>query len=246
MLSSAHSYAHNAEPGPGPKSRAAAAEAQAAATTTSPRRMGGRSSRSRRGATLAKAGLVAAAALVNGVAAGPRNNVTSLAGTWSTGSGAVNTGLGFYNPGNTTFNAPTNAGQSYSFTDDGKWEQALYLYESNPGNPGCVQAQLIWQHGTYTIAANNSIILKPYPGDGQQQISSRCAQTSNVVTSYNQQELMQGWEIHLAMHYGVPSYYLQLYEFDGTPKPIMWQRYNPPSMLPTQQLHLEIIGQTAD
>ena len=38
---------------------------------------------------------------------------------------------GFYNPGNGTFNAPANAGQSYSFTNDGKWEQALYLYESN-------------------------------------------------------------------------------------------------------------------
>ena len=117
---------------------------------------------------------------------------------------------------------------------------------STASNPGCVQAQLIWQHGTYTINANNSLTLTPFPGDGKQQISSRCGHTSNVVSSYTQQEYMQGWEIHLAVHYGNPAYYLQLYEFDGTPKPVMWQTYNPPSMLPTQQLHLQIIGQTAD
>ncbi|CAO1622984.1 unnamed protein product [Parajaminaea phylloscopi] len=177
--------------------------------------------------------------------AGAPNNVTSLAGTWSTGAGHVLTGLKMYNPGNASFNPPATAGQSYSFTDDGFWEQALYLYESNPANPGCVQAQLIWQHGTYTRNANNSLTLVPFKGDGRQQISSRCGYTSSTVSSYTQQEFMQGFEIHLSTHYGNPAYYLQLYEFDGTPKPVMWQRYNPPQMLPTQQLHVEVIGSPA-
>ena len=27
-----------------------------------------------------------------------------------------------------------------------------------------------------------------------------------------------------------------MYEFDGTPKPLMWKIYDPPEMLPTAQL----------
>lgn len=57
---------------------------------------------------------------------------------------------------------------------------------------------------------------------------------------------MQGFDIQIGVHYGNPAYYLQLYEFDGTPKPFLWQIYNPPQMLPTSQLHLEIIGSPAD
>ncbi|PWN50644.1 hypothetical protein IE53DRAFT_83911 [Violaceomyces palustris] len=173
---------------------------------------------------------------------GDPNNITSLEGTWSTGAGNVVTGLRFYNPGNNSFIYPTTAGQSYSFTNDGYWEQALYLYESNPAKPNCVSAQLIWQHGTYTLHSNNTLSLDIFRGDGRQQISDRCAETSNTIMAYDQTEFMTGFEIHIDTHYGQSVYVLKMYEFDGTPKPLMYQIYNPPSMLPNQQLHEEIIG----
>lgn len=56
---------------------------------------------------------------------------------------------------------------------------------------------------------------------------------------------MQGFEIHLSTHFTISAYYLQLYEFDGTPKPILWQKYYPAQMLPTEQLHVEVIGSIA-
>ncbi|SPO28842.1 related to ROT1 - molecular chaperone in the endoplasmic reticulum [Ustilago trichophora] len=193
--------------------------------------------------------ILGAAALFSGVHAqttygiGVPNNVTSLAGTWSTGAGHVVTGLNFYDPVNNSFIYPATAGQSYSFTDDGYWEQALYLYNTNPAKPNCVSAQLIWQHGTYILNSNNTLTLNIFKGDGRQQVSDRCAERSNYVQSYDQVENMQGFEIHLDTHYNTPVYSLKLYEFDGNPKPIFYQVYKPAQMLPTQPLHEEIIGE---
>lgn len=59
------------------------------------------------------------------------NNVTGLDGTWSSGSGNVTTGLQFFNPSNAKFNIPSVTGISYSFTQDGFFEQAKYTYTSN-------------------------------------------------------------------------------------------------------------------
>ncbi|KAJ1024758.1 hypothetical protein NDA16_002798 [Ustilago loliicola] len=187
--------------------------------------------------------LIARASAQTQYGIGVPNNVTSLQGTWSTGSGHVLTGLNFYDPVNNSFIYPTAAGQSYSFTDDGYWEQALYLYNTNPAKPNCVSAQLIWQHGTYTLNSNNTLTLTPYKGDGRQQISNRCAKRSNYVQSYDQREYMTGFEIHLDTHFNSPAYKLRMYGFDGTPKPDMWQVYDPPQMLPTQPLHEEVIGE---
>ena len=77
----------------------------------------------------------------------------TIVGTWSTGSGQVETGLvsgkkrarerekhadcrsiyeqNFYNPINNTFNIPRVGGQSYSFTEDGFWEQSLFIFEAD-------------------------------------------------------------------------------------------------------------------
>lgn len=177
---------------------------------------------------------------------GVPNNATSLMGTWSTGAGHVVTGLKFFNPVTNSFVYPQTAGQSYSFTDDGYWEQALYLYNTNPGKPNCVSAQLIWQHGTYTLNSNNTLTLNNFKGDGRQQISDRCAENSNYVQSYDQKEDMNGFEIHLDIHYNKPVWALKMYEFDGTPKPLMYQIYDPPQMLPLQPLHEEVIGELND
>lgn len=207
------------------------------------------------------------------VAATP--NVTSLAGTWTSNAhvstGLVSTFpelsvchlvlkqvdshspspvpllilQSFYNPINTTFTVPQSSGISYSFTDDGYWEEALYIYVTNPSKPECVSAQLIWQHGTYEIAANDSLILTAFNGDGRQQVSDRCAENSDTSSYYYQSELMNGWYITRDTHYGESAYFLQMYAYDGTLKPGMWQTYNPPEMLPTEKLVVTIYGQTA-
>ncbi|EST09059.1 hypothetical protein PSEUBRA_001392 [Kalmanozyma brasiliensis GHG001] len=194
--------------------------------------------------------ILGAATVLAGVSAqqtsygiGVPNNVTSLQGTWSSGAGHVVTGLNFYDPVNNSFIYPATAGQSYSFTDDGFWEQALYLYNVNPAKPNCVSAQLIWQHGTYTLNSNNSLTLNIFKGDGRQQISDRCAERSNYVQSYDQVEFMQGFVIHQDEHFGASTYALQLYQFDGSLKPMLFQVYDPPQMLPTQALHEQVIGE---
>lgn len=193
--------------------------------------------------------ILAAASLLAGVSAqtsygiGVPNNVTSLQGTWSSGSGHVLTGLNFYDPVNNSFIYPATAGESYSFTNDGFWEQALFLYNTNPAKPNCVSAQLIWQHGTYTLNSNNTLTLNPFKGDGRQQVSDRCAENSNYVQSYDQKEDMQGFVISLDTHYNTPMYALQLYAFDGSLKPMMYQYYDPPQMLPTTPLHEQVIGE---
>lgn len=152
---------------------------------------------------------------------------------------------GFYNPVNTSFNIPVSAGQSYSFTDDGYWEQSLYMYTANPSRPSCVSASLFWQHGTWTHNGNNSLTLTPFNGDGRQLIEDRCSSTSTMSSYYYQPEYMLGFDITLDLHFGRPEYRLQLYAFDGALKPLMWQTHNPPQMLPTELLVETIYGSTS-
>lgn len=71
-------------------------------------------------------------------------------------------------------------------------------------------------------------------------VQSGCESTSQSIASYDQKESMQGFNIRLDVHYGRGNYYLLMYDFQGVPKPWLWQTYNPPQMLPTQQLHKEV------
>lgn len=59
------------------------------------------------------------------------NNVTSLHGTWASGSGNVTTGLEFFDPASASFRVPSTSGLAYSFTDDGFFEQSKFIYQSN-------------------------------------------------------------------------------------------------------------------
>ncbi|WFD40033.1 uncharacterized protein MJAP1_003015 [Malassezia japonica] len=175
---------------------------------------------------------------------------TSLDGTWSTGTGAVETGQKYFNLVNISFNIPQNSGQSYSFKSSspgsttGYWEQLLYQYSVLTDlGPGCYQSQLIWQHGNYTILNDNRIILEPYGPDGRQQVSSPCERKNDQVGYYgHRKEEMKGFDITTYLHYGQPSYKLQLYEFDGTLKPSMYLKYRPAAMYPTMPLHMNVIG----
>jgi len=172
---------------------------------------------------------------------------TTLDGTWSTGTGAVVTGPKFFNLVNNTFNIPANAGQSYSFTmktdTTGYWEQAIYQYlRKDTSNPKCFTAQLVWQHGNFTIYPNASIVLDPFKADGRQQLSNSCGGDNNKVQYYAQQEMIGSFYIATYIHYNEPTYKLQLYEFDGSPKPFMYLTYRPPEMYPTEGLHKTMVG----
>lgn len=71
-------------------------------------------------------------------------------------------------------------------------------------------------------------------------IQNGCKQVSSSIQPYSQQEYMTGFYIRQEWHFGAGGYYLQMYEFDGTPKPWLWLTYKPPQMLPTQQLKQEV------
>lgn len=161
------------------------------------------------------------------------NNVTDLEGTWSSNA-AVSTGGNFCVPAEMKFNYPENTGISYSFTNDGFFEEAQYRYTSNASNPACIQASVIWQHGTYNLNDNGSITLYPFGPDGRIQVQDPCAAVTNIITYYNQQTLYADWGITIDEQ--TRNYVLKLNRFDGAKMPYMYLRAKPPNMLPTQLL----------
>jgi len=178
---------------------------------------------------------------------GPDHNVTSLLGTWSSGSGAVRTGVGFANPVNFTFTYPNTTGISYAFTVDvlsdgsaGYFEEAMYRFTGNGTQPTCIVGVVQWQHGTYTINANGSITLNPFAADGRQQVQDMCAAHSNVISQFNQTTLYEGWNIVNDPTHGVK---LQMYQFNGAPLSPLYLISQTPSMLPTTTLTNTTQGQ---
>ncbi|KAK6909559.1 hypothetical protein L486_00789 [Kwoniella mangroviensis CBS 10435] len=161
------------------------------------------------------------------------NNLTDLEGTWSSNS-AVSTGGTFCSPAEMKFDYPTNTGMSYSFTNDGKFEEAQYRYNSNGSNPACIQAVLIWQHGTYTLEDDGSIVLHPFGSDGRVQVQDPCAATTNIITYYDEVTTFKDWGIIVDPDTG--NYQLRLNKFDGSKLPYMNLIAKPPNMLPTQTL----------
>jgi len=177
------------------------------------------------------------------------HNVTSLLGTWSSGSGNVRTGVGFANPVNFSFTYPATTGISYAFTTDvlsdgsaGYFEEAQYRFQGNGSQPTCIVGVVQWQHGTYQLLPNGSMILNPFPSDGRQQVQDMCAAKSNIIQQFNQTTLFQSWRIFDDPQRG-PK--LQLYEFDGQPDSPMYQISPTPNMLPTTTLTGNVtLGQT--
>lgn len=132
------------------------------------------------------------------------------------------------------FNYPNNTGISYSFTNDGFFEEAQYRYTSNASNPACIQATVFWQHGTYTLNDNGSITLFPFGPDGRIQVQDPCAPVTNIITYYNQQTLYADWGIVIDEQ--TRNYVLKMNRFDGAKMPYLYLRARPPFMLPTQLL----------
>ncbi|KAJ9230646.1 hypothetical protein DTO280E4_1042 [Paecilomyces variotii] len=158
-----------------------------------------------------------------------------LVGTWSTKSRQVITGPGFYDPVNEKFTEPSHTGISYSFTEDGYYEEAYYRAVANPSSPDCPQGIIQWQHGTYSKEPNGSLVLTPFAVDGRQLLSNPCASDLSAYTRYNQSELFKQYEIQTDKFHNVLR--LNLYQFDGTPVIPMYLVYRPPQMLPTQTLN---------
>ncbi|CAO1624529.1 unnamed protein product [Parajaminaea phylloscopi] len=183
-------------------------------------------------------------------------NLTSLEGTWSSGSGQVMTGINFFNPILKNFTIPTAGGISYSFTHDtaggGHFETSTFRFTSNPVKNRCFTAALTWQHGTFTLNANGSLSLTPFAADGYVQVMDPCAATSTQIYSYNQFELIPYFYNYVEPNTGFSNiqgsaYAMQMYEDDGTgnagaPKPMMFLVNRPPTMLPTVQLHQEVLN----
>ncbi|KAI1911695.1 Reversal of tor2 lethality [Ophidiomyces ophidiicola] len=158
-----------------------------------------------------------------------------LVGTWSTKSKEVITGPGFYDPIRDRFIEPANTGISYSFTADGYFEEAHYRALSNPSAPACVAGFMLFQHGTYSVEADGSLILTPIAVDGRQLISNPCKGKNSEYFRFNQTETFKRFEPQTDRFHNVRR--LNLYKHDGSPMNPMFLVHEPPQMLPTQTLN---------
>ncbi|CAK9785992.1 putative cell wall organization and biogenesis-related protein [Cutaneotrichosporon oleaginosum] len=161
------------------------------------------------------------------------NNVTSIEGTWSSNP-AVSTGGDFCTPSANKFNPPVNTGISYSFTDDGYFEEAQYQFDSNGAKPECIAAKLIFQHGKYEFQGD-SIVLHPFESDGRIQVQNACAAVTTNVYYYAETVTFKDWGITIDQ--STANYKLQLNAFDGRKMSPLFLIARPPNMLPTEVLY---------
>ena len=92
-----------------------------------------------------------------------------------------------------------------------------------------------WQHGTYSLPGNGSIVLQPFGVDGRQLMSSPCSYDEAIYIRYEQPELMKSYQVLTDPYHNVPR--LNLFQFDGSPMQPMYLAASPPQMLPTQTLN---------
>lgn len=131
----------------------------------------------------------------------------------------------------------------FSLQHDGCVAPAWWAADAVSSDPNCYQAQLLWQHGNYTInPKTNEITLDPFNPDGRQQISEPCSGKSDRIEWYGQSEKMKGYDITTYLHMGESRYRLQLYNFDGSLKTPMYLYKDPPDMYPTKSLHMKVVG----
>lgn len=164
------------------------------------------------------------------------SDTSSLAGTWSSKSNQVFTGPGFYDPVDELLIEPSLPGLSYSFTEDGYFEEATYQVQGNPRNPECPVAALIYQHGKYQLLDNGTLILNPITVDGRQLLSDPCNDDGiSTYSRYNQTEIFKQFDVQIDDYHGI--YRLQLYQFDGSLMQPLYLAYRPAMMLPTETLN---------
>ncbi|QBM90314.1 Chaperone for protein-folding [Metschnikowia aff. pulcherrima] len=164
-------------------------------------------------------------------------NMEELEGTWLSKLNSVFTGPGFYDPVDELLVEPALPGISYSFTSDGHFEEALYRITSDPSNHSCAIASILYQHGTYEILSNGSVVLTPIAVDGRQLLSDPCGTNAENAqyTRYVQPTWFEKFQVSVSQYYG--RYMLQIYQFDGSPMQPLYLAYKPPMMLPTEALN---------
>ncbi|CAI7642911.1 unnamed protein product [Penicillium glandicola] len=162
-------------------------------------------------------------------------NANDLFGTWTTKSRDVVTGPGFYDPLNDKLLEPNLTGISYSFDDDGNYESAYYRAISNPADPSCPGGIMQWQHGTYTVFGNGTMILTPIAVDGRQLLSEPCRKQSGHYTRYNTTEEFKDFSVGIDNFNRIKR--LDLTRADGSIVHPMFLAYQPPKMLPTTTLN---------
>jgi hypothetical protein len=178
------------------------------------------------------------------------HNTTTIIGTWSSGSKGVVTGAGFANPAAYSFEYPKTTGISYSFSEDGYFEEAQYRFQSNATDPRCVSGIVRFQHGKYQLLNNGSIVMEPIPEDGRIQIQAKCPTDgiSNAIYQFNTTVFMRHWRIFTDL---VDGPKLHLFQFDGAPLAPMFLVQKEPLMLPKlslvqQAINASIEQQTKD
>ncbi|GMM37171.1 Rot1 protein [Saccharomycopsis crataegensis] len=160
---------------------------------------------------------------------------SSLYGTWSTKSNMVFTGPGFYDPVDELLIEPSLPGRSYSFTEDGYYESALYVVTPNAKDHTCPTAVLQWEHGTYNIS-DGQINFQSIAVDGRQLLSDPCNDDgTSVYTRYSSNTSFSEYIVYVDSYNG--RWKLQLYDADGAPIPPLWLAYRPALILPTETLN---------
>ncbi|ODQ47049.1 hypothetical protein PICMEDRAFT_31069, partial [Pichia membranifaciens NRRL Y-2026] len=155
-----------------------------------------------------------------------------IVGTWSSKANTVFTGPGFYDPVDELLIEPALPGISYSFTEDGYWEEAIYQITPNPRNHSCPSAVLIFQHGKYTKADNGTLTLTPFKIDGRQLLSEPCNDGGvSVYTRYNQTEVFKAFQVYVDPYHG--RWRIDLIKSTGEYMQPLYLAYQPPQMLPT-------------
>ncbi|GME88530.1 unnamed protein product [[Candida] boidinii] len=161
---------------------------------------------------------------------------SDLVGTWSSKSNSVFTGPDFFDPIDELLIEPALPGISYSFTEDGYFEEAIYQVTPNPKDHSCPAAAIIFQHGTYTVNSTGSILLTPFEVDGRQLLSEPCNDNGvSSYTRYSQKETFKQYSVYVDPYHG--RWRLDLNQWDGTPVQPLYLAYRPPQMLPTITLN---------
>ncbi|KIY68956.1 hypothetical protein CYLTODRAFT_315949, partial [Cylindrobasidium torrendii FP15055 ss-10] len=161
------------------------------------------------------------------------HNETTLYGTWSTGSGGVQTGSGFANPAEMTFTYPKTTGWSVSFSQNNEYEWAQYTFSPNATDPTCIIGYVMWQHGTYTEEVNGTLSMKSFD-DGYQQVQNACGAETNIVEPANDKLTFPWWTIQFDDESS--GYMLKLQKYDLTWYPPFKQVSATPNMLPARKL----------
>lgn len=164
-------------------------------------------------------------------------NMAELEGTWTSKSNTVFTGPGFYDPVDELLIEPALPGISYSFTSDGHYEEAMYRVTSNSRNHSCATASITYQHGTYKLLDNGTLVLSPIAVDGRQLLSDPCGINENNAqyNRYVQSTYFLKYQVFISPYHG--RYTLQIYQFDGLMMQPLYLAYKPPLMLPTYALN---------